>query len=78
MAKVKVYSTPNCPYCKQAKEFLKQNSIEYDDIDVAADPSAADEMVQKSGQMGVPVLDVNGTIIVGFDKEGLKRALKLK
>jgi glutaredoxin-like YruB-family protein len=77
-AKVKVYSTPTCPYCKQAKEFLKQNGIEYDDIDVAADQKAADEMVQKSGQMGVPVLDVDGTIIVGFDKEAIKRALKLK
>lgn len=76
--KVKVYSTPTCPYCKQAKEFLKQNNIEYEDINVAADQKAADDMVQKSGQMGVPVLDVHGTIIVGFDKEAIKKALKLK
>ncbi len=76
--KVKVYSTPTCPYCKQAKEFLRQNSIEFEDINVAEDSAAADEMVQKSGQMGVPVLDVNGTIIVGFDKEAIKKALRLK
>ncbi len=76
--KAKVYSTPTCPYCKQAKEFLKQNNIPFDDINVAADQKAADDMVQKSGQMGVPVLDINGTIIVGFDKEAIKKALKLK
>ncbi len=78
MPAVKVYSTPTCPYCKQAKEFLKQNNIPYVDINVAEDTKAADEMVQKSGQMSVPVLDVNGTVIVGFDKEAVKRALKLK
>ena len=77
-SKVKVYSTPTCPYCKQAKEFLKQNNIPFEDINVADDSAAADEMVQKSGQMGVPVLDVNGTIIVGFDKDAIKKALKLK
>jgi len=76
--KVKVYSTPTCPYCKQAEAFLKQNNVAFDDINVAADQKAADDMVRKSGQMGVPVLDINGTIIVGFDKEAIRKALKLK
>ncbi len=78
MAKVKVYSTPTCPYCHQEKEFLKENKIGFEDINVAADEKAAKEMIEKSGQMGVPVTEINGTIIVGFDKEKIKKALKLK
>ena len=77
MAKVKVYSTQFCPWCKKAKEFLKTNKISFEDIDVGADRKAADEMIEKSGQMGVPVIDVNGTIIVGFDQDALKKALKI-
>ena len=77
-SKVTVYSTPTCPYCHAAKEFLKENKIEFKDIDVSKDQSAAQEMIEKSGQMGVPVLDINGTIIVGYDKEAIKKALKLK
>jgi len=77
-AKVIVYSTPTCPYCHAAKEFLKENKIEYQDIDVSKDQAKAQEMIEKSGQMGVPVLDINGTIIVGYDKEAIKKALKLK
>ena len=76
--KVIVYSTPSCPYCHSAKDFLKQNKIEYEDVDVSKDHEKAQEMIEKSGQMGVPVLDINGTIIVGFDKEAIKKALKLK
>ena len=76
--KIIVYSTPTCPYCHAAKEFLKENKIEFKDIDVSKDQSAAQEMIEKSGQMGVPVLDINGTIIVGYDKEAIKKALKLK
>ena len=78
MAKVKIYSTPTCPYCKIAKEFLKQNNIEFEDINVAEDKAAAEEMVTKSGQMGVPVLDIDGAIIVGADREAIKKALNLK
>lgn len=74
---VKVYSTPTCPYCIRAKQFLKENNIVFDDIDVSLNQPAAEEMVQKSGQMGVPVLDINGQIIVGFDKEKIKQALSL-
>lgn len=74
---VKVYSTPTCPYCVTLKEFLKDNKIDFEDIDVSSDEKAADEMVKKSGQMGVPVADINGEIVVGFDKEKIKQLLKI-
>lgn len=77
MAKVKVYSTPTCPYCVMAKQFLKENKIEFEDVDVSKDRAAAEEMVEKSGQMGVPVLDIGGEIVVGFDKQRIKKLLKL-
>lgn len=77
MAKVTVYSTPTCPWCVRAKEFLEQNKIKFEDKDVAEDETARNEMIEKSGQMGVPVLDIDGTIIVGFDKEAVKKALNL-
>jgi len=76
--KVIVYSTPSCPYCHAAKEFLKENKITYKDIDVSKDQEAAQKMIEKSGQMGVPVLDIGGTIIVGFDKDAIRKALKIK
>ena len=72
---ITVYSTPTCPYCKLAKDFLKEQSIPFSDIDVSADPNSANEMVKKSGQMGVPVIDIDGTIIVGWNKSELERAL---
>lgn len=78
MAKnVTVYSTPTCPFCVRAKQFLKDNKIEFTNYDVGADQVKADEMIKKSGQMGVPVLDIEGEIIVGFDKEKIKEALGL-
>ena len=73
---IKVYSTPTCPYCKMAKSFLDDKKIEYTDIDVSTDEKAADEMIQKSGQMGVPVLDIEGEIIVGFDQDKINKALE--
>ncbi len=75
--KVKVYSTPSCPFCSRAKQFLKDNNIEFENIDVSADKAAGQEMIDKSGQMGVPVLDIEGEIIVGFDKEKISKALGL-
>lgn len=77
MVKVIVYSTSVCPWCHKAKEFLKQNKIEFEDKDISADEKARNEMVEKSGQMGVPVLDIDGTIIVGFDVEKIKAELKI-
>lgn len=73
--KVKIYSTPTCPYCAQAKQFFRQNGIEYADIDVSSDQKAAKEMIEKSGQMGVPVIDIDGKIVIGFDREKIKKAL---
>lgn len=76
MAKdIKVYSTPTCPFCIRAKQFLKDNNLTFQEIDVSVDQAAADEMIKKSGQMGVPVLDIEGEIIVGFDKDRIKSAL---
>ena len=75
---VKVYSTPTCPYCKMTKDFLKKNNVKFEDIDVSKDQKAAHEMVHKSGQMGVPVIEINGKIIVGYNITALKEALKLK
>ncbi len=78
MAKsVIVYSTPNCPWCVRVKQFLKENNILFLDWDVSVDQLAADEMIKKSGQMGVPVLDIDGQIVVGFDKEKIKQLLGL-
>jgi len=75
--KVKIYSTSSCPYCIRAKQFLKDNNIAFEDIDVSLNQAAAGEMVKISGQMGVPVLDIAGEIIVGFDKEKIKQALSV-
>lgn len=73
--KVKVYSTPTCPFCIRAKQFLKDNNIFFEDVDVSANQEAIKEMVQRSGQMGVPVIDIEGQLIVGFDKAEIKKAL---
>ena len=75
--KVRVFSTPTCPYCKLAKEFLKENKILFEDIDVSVNQKAANEMMEKSGQMGVPVIEINGKIIIGYDREAIKKALEL-
>jgi glutaredoxin 3 len=75
---VKVYSTPTCPYCKMAKQFLTENKVEFEDIDVSVNQNMAHEVIQKSGQMGVPVLDIDGRIVVGFDKARIKQLLALK
>ncbi|MBI2044256.1 glutathione S-transferase N-terminal domain-containing protein [Candidatus Pacearchaeota archaeon] len=72
-----VYTTKDCPWCKMAKEFLKSNNISYKEMDVGKNEKAAQEMVRKSGHMGVPVIDVNGNIIIGFDEEKLRKTLKL-
>jgi len=73
--KVKIYSTATCPYCIRAKQFLKENNIVFEDVDVSGNKAAAEEMIRKTGQMGVPVLDIEGEIIVGFDREKIKQAL---
>ena len=72
-----IYSTPTWPHCKRAKEYLSQKGISYVDYDVAKDRDKVKEMIQKSGQMGVPVLDIEGEIIVGFDQAAISKALNL-
>lgn len=78
MPKIRIFSTPTCPYCVTLKEFLKERDIAFEDIDVSQDEKARDEMISKSGQMGVPVVDIDGEIIVGFDKEKISKLLNLK
>lgn len=75
---IKVYSTNSCPWCVKAKDFLKQHKIEFEDLNVAEDEKARAEMINSSGQMAVPVIDINGEIVVGFDKEKIKSLLKIK
>ena len=73
---VVVYSTPSCPYCTMVKDFLKKKQIRFEEYDVSRDERRADEMVRKSGQMGVPVVDVNGRILVGYRPAEIESALK--
>jgi len=74
--KVKIYSTKTCPWCKKAKEFFKANNVKFTDVDVSSDEAAQKEMVEKSGQMGVPVIEIDGKILVGFDQGKIEEALK--
>lgn len=74
---VKIYSTPSCVYCRLAKNYFQQQRIAYSEVDVAANPKAAEEMIEKSGQLGVPVIDIGGKIIVGFDQPAIREALGL-
>lgn len=76
--KVKIYSTPFCVYCKMTKDFLKKNNILYEEFNVSEDEKAREEMTTKSHQLGVPVIDINGEIFVGFNRLELERALGLK
>ena len=77
MPNVTIYSTPTCVYCKMAKEFFKKNNIKYTEFNVAEDEKAREEMVKKSHQLGVPVIDVDGEIFVGFDRSVLEKTLGL-
>ncbi len=75
---VKVYCTSACPYCTMAKNFLKENKVKFEEINLENNEKAIGEMIKKSGQTGVPVLDINGKIIVGFNVDEIKKTLKLK
>jgi len=74
--KVLLFRTERCPWCHKAAEYFKEHHIEFKEIFVDKDQKAAHEMIKKSGQMGVPVIDIDGTIIVGYDVESIKKALK--
>ena len=75
MKPIKIYSTPTCVYCKMAKEYFKSKNIAYTEVNVAENEAELNEMVQKSGQMGVPVIDIGGTIMVGFNKPEIDKIL---
>ncbi len=77
MPKIIVYSTPTCPYCVTLKDYLKAKELEFEDVNVAEDSARADEMIKKSGQMGVPVVDIDGEIIIGFDREKINKSLNI-
>lgn len=72
---IKLYSTPTCPYCTMLREFLKRNNIEFEEIDVASNREAAVEMIAKTGQIGVPVIDIDGTIIIGYNEVAIRGRL---
>lgn len=73
----KIYSTPTCVYCKTLKGYFKKNGIEFEDIDISKDEKQLQKMIKDSGQMGVPVVDIDGEIIIGFDKEKIDNLLKI-
>ncbi len=72
---VKVYSTQSCPYCMMAKKYLESKNVEFEYLDVSSNRELANEMISKSGQRGVPVIDIDGNIIIGFDKEKIDNCL---
>ncbi len=78
MPSITVYSTPTCVYCNLAKNFFKSSGFEYKDFNVATDLDKRKEMIDKTGQMGVPVIDINGTVVVGFDEDKIRTTLGVK
>jgi glutaredoxin-like YruB-family protein len=78
MSKVIIYTTPTCGYCKLAKSFFQENNVEFEEKDVAIDQAAREEMVNKTNQMGVPVIDVDGNVVIGFDQARLSQLLGMK
>lgn len=77
MKKVEIYSTPTCHFCQMTKEFLKEKNIEFTDYDVSTDAGKREEMIEKSGQMGVPVIFVEDEMMIGFDQDKLSKLLGL-
>ena len=82
MSNVTIYTTPTCAYCKMAKEFFTKNNVDYQEINVAADQVAAQKMIEKSGQLGVPVITVakagKEEVVIGFDQPRLAQLLEVK
>ncbi len=77
MKNVTIYSTPTCGFCKAAKAFFKEHNVAYTEHDVAADKDKAHEMIQKSGQMGVPVILIDSDVIIGFDEDRIRQLLSI-
>lgn len=78
MAKVRIYTTPICPYCFTLKEFLKDHGIEFEDIDISQDEKARDEIMAKTGKTEAPIIDIDGEIIIGFDREKIVQKLNIQ
>ena len=76
--KILLYRTENCPWCHKTADFFDKHKVKYTSIDVGEHPAKGEEMVEKSGQRGVPVIDIDGEIIIGYDEPALKKALKIK
>ncbi len=76
--KVIIFTTPTCSFCNMTKQYLRQRNIKFTEVDVSRDAAAARDMARRSGQMGVPVLDIGGKIVVGFDRPKIDRLLGLK
>lgn len=77
MNNVTIYTTPTCGYCAMAKQFFSAHNVPYEEKNVAADMTAAEEMVRKSNQMGVPVIDIDGQLVIGFDQPRIKQLLQI-
>ena len=75
---IKIYSTPACPFCQMAKNFFAEKGLEYEEFDVAIDEKAREEMIQKTGQIGVPVIDINDNIVIGFNRDEIEKLLTQK
>ena len=72
---IKIYSTPTCPYCQLAKDFFKEKNLEFSEVNVAEDGAALQEMIAKSGQMRVPIIEIDGQIVIGFNRPELERMI---
>ncbi len=77
-SKVRLYTSPICPYCYTLKEFLKENKIEFEEIDVSQDEKIKEDLIKKTGKMEMPIIEINGEIVVGFDKEKIVKLLNIK
>lgn len=75
---VKLYSTSSCPYCVALKGFLEENKVEFEEVDISQDEESMKMIVEKTGQMGVPVIDIDGQLVVGFDRQKIIELLKIK
>ena len=78
MPRVRVFNSPSCPFCYVLKEFFKEHNVEFEEIDISKDEKARNEMIKKSGRLEAPIVEIDGQIVVGFDKEKIVKLLKIK
>ena len=77
MPKVRLFTSPSCPFCYSLKDFLKEKGIEFEEIDVSQDEKAKEEMIKKTGRLEAPIIEIDGQIVVGFDKEKICKLLNI-